>query len=337
MFAVVAGGHGRRTGAVVGSPQWLAPVILAVVGSLGLVLGVLVYVTDRDSTHAMLLPALATLATGPVFGVVGPWLPSFAHPFAFSLLTAAAMRRSISPAYRRLRRMVGSEHRLRVRCSIPCSAGASPSRCKVCSAKPGCRVHWRTTPFSEASTSTTWSPPRRVHWRLQAYWRSSIDWRFDMNQVDTAPSSRMAASACAGLVTTLGLVAIVGSGGGAEDANCSFWSDTCVPEVGPIPPIPSATIGPQRVAVQVGGTLVFRVQSNVAQPVYSWCRLPAGASACAKFWGVSDQYTLAGANLTDDGDHLPGDGHRQQWQRHGIQPRSGVFDARGSLRGRRVP
>ena len=99
MFAVVAGGHGRRTGAVVGSPQWLAPVILAVVGSLGLVLGVLVYVTDRDSTHAMLLPALATLATGPVFGVVGPWLPSFAHPFAFSLLTAAAMRRSISPAY----------------------------------------------------------------------------------------------------------------------------------------------------------------------------------------------------------------------------------------------
>lgn len=100
MFAVVAGGHGHRTGAAVRSPQWMAPVILVAVGSLGLVLGVLVYMTDRDSTHAMLFPAFAKLATGPVFGVVGPWLPSFAHPFAFSLLTAAALRRSTSPAYR---------------------------------------------------------------------------------------------------------------------------------------------------------------------------------------------------------------------------------------------
>lgn len=123
-----------------------------------------------------------------------------------------------------------------------------------------------------------------------------------MNQVDTAPSSGGLRRLVQVLVATLGLVAIVGSGGGAEDANCSFWSDTCVPEVGPIPPIPSATIGPQRVAVQVGGTLVFRVQSNVVQPVYSWCRLPAGASACAEIAGVvSDQYTLAGANLADDG------------------------------------
>jgi hypothetical protein len=107
------------------------------------------------------------------------------------------------------------------------------------------------------------------------------------------------------LVATLGLVAIVGSGGGGEGANCSFWSDTCEPEFGPIPPIPpipSATIGPQRVAVQVGGTLVFRVQSNVVQPVYSWCRRPAGDSACTEISGeVSDQYTVAGANLTDDG------------------------------------
>jgi len=99
MSAVVAGGHGRRTGAVVGSSQWLAPVILAAVGSLGLALGVLVYATDRDNAHAMLFPAFATLATGPVFGVVGPWLPSFVHPFAFSLLTAAAVHRSASPAY----------------------------------------------------------------------------------------------------------------------------------------------------------------------------------------------------------------------------------------------
>ena len=123
-----------------------------------------------------------------------------------------------------------------------------------------------------------------------------------MNQVDMAASSAWQQRLVQAVIATLGLVAIVGSGGGGEGANCSFWSDTCEPEFGPIPPIPSATIGPQRVAVQVGGTLVFRVQSNLLQPIYGWCRLPAGGSACTEIAGAtSDQYTLAGANLTDDG------------------------------------
>jgi hypothetical protein len=73
--------------------------MLVAVASLSLAAGMLVYATDRDSTHAMLFPAFVTLATGPVFGVVGPWLPSFVHPFAFSLLTAATGRRSTFPAY----------------------------------------------------------------------------------------------------------------------------------------------------------------------------------------------------------------------------------------------
>lgn len=117
-----------------------------------------------------------------------------------------------------------------------------------------------------------------------------------------APSSAWQRRLVQAMIAALGMVAIVGSGGGGDDANCSFWSDTCEPEFGPIPPIPSATIGPQRVATQVGGTLVFRVQSNLLQPVYSWCRLPAGGSACTEIAGAtSDQYTLAGANLADDG------------------------------------
>jgi hypothetical protein len=122
-----------------------------------------------------------------------------------------------------------------------------------------------------------------------------------MTQIDKAPFPRWRRQLVQAVITTLGVAAIVGSGGG-EDANCSFFSDTCEPEFGPIPPIPSATIGPQRVAVQVGGTLKFRVQSNVVQPVYSWCRLPAGSSACTEIAGeIGEQYTLAGANLADDG------------------------------------
>ena len=68
-------------------------------GCLALAVGMLVYMTDRDAVHAMLFPSIASLDTGPIFGALGPWLPSFVHPFAFSLLTAAALQRAASPAY----------------------------------------------------------------------------------------------------------------------------------------------------------------------------------------------------------------------------------------------
>jgi hypothetical protein len=61
------------------------------IGSLALAVGLLVYMTDRDAAHAMLFPAVAALDSGPVFGILGLCLPSFAHPFAFSLFTAAAL------------------------------------------------------------------------------------------------------------------------------------------------------------------------------------------------------------------------------------------------------
>jgi hypothetical protein len=62
-------------------------------------MGILVYMTDRDPARAALFPDVFALHTGPIFGAVGAWLPSFVHPFAFSLFTAAAMQRSASPAY----------------------------------------------------------------------------------------------------------------------------------------------------------------------------------------------------------------------------------------------
>lgn len=65
--------------------------LLVVLGGLALVPGLLVYVADRDPSHALLMPAAAALAGGAWFGPVGPWLPSLVHPLAFSLFTAAAL------------------------------------------------------------------------------------------------------------------------------------------------------------------------------------------------------------------------------------------------------
>jgi hypothetical protein len=68
-----------------------ASALLAVTGCLALAVGLLVYMADRNAAHAVLLPRVAALGTGPVFGVIGAWLPSFVHPFAFSLFTAALL------------------------------------------------------------------------------------------------------------------------------------------------------------------------------------------------------------------------------------------------------
>lgn len=70
---------------------------LALTGTVALALGVLVYLTDRDAAHAQLVPAIAALAGSQVFSAPGQWLPSFVHPFAFSLFTAAALPPSAAP------------------------------------------------------------------------------------------------------------------------------------------------------------------------------------------------------------------------------------------------
>jgi hypothetical protein len=62
-----------------------------VIAIMALVVGLLVYMADRVAAPPLLLPAFARLDTGALFGGVGQWLPSFVHPFAFGLLTAAVL------------------------------------------------------------------------------------------------------------------------------------------------------------------------------------------------------------------------------------------------------
>jgi hypothetical protein len=71
----------------------------AVLGCAALLLGVLVYLTDRDTSRTLLIPGVPALAASHWFGTVGQWLPSAIHPFAFSLLSAAALPAPRSRAY----------------------------------------------------------------------------------------------------------------------------------------------------------------------------------------------------------------------------------------------
>jgi hypothetical protein len=66
-------------------------VLLAATGGLALAIGLLVYLTDRGVSHAVLIPTIGALAGSNLFGALGQWLPGFVHPFAFSLFTAAAL------------------------------------------------------------------------------------------------------------------------------------------------------------------------------------------------------------------------------------------------------
>ena len=77
-----------------------APLLLAAIAGLALALGLLVYLTDRGASLAAWMPALPLATRGPLFGTAAQWLPSFVHPFAFSLLTAAMAPVAARPAYR---------------------------------------------------------------------------------------------------------------------------------------------------------------------------------------------------------------------------------------------
>lgn len=73
--------------------------VLATIGGGALLIGMLLYATDRAASPPALLPLFALSTVGPLFGVAAQWLPSFIHPLAFGLLSAAAGPRSASPAY----------------------------------------------------------------------------------------------------------------------------------------------------------------------------------------------------------------------------------------------
>lgn len=75
-----------REQAAASAERW----IQAAVGTLVLALGVLVYLFDRPAEQLAYLSAINSSDLTPaVFGVVGGSLPTFAHTFGFSLLTAA--------------------------------------------------------------------------------------------------------------------------------------------------------------------------------------------------------------------------------------------------------
>ena len=72
---------------------------LATLAAIAWTMGVLVYLTDRPPGHALWMPAIDGLAGRHLFGVLGGSLPSFVHPFVFSLLTAAVLPAAKAPRY----------------------------------------------------------------------------------------------------------------------------------------------------------------------------------------------------------------------------------------------
>lgn len=78
---------------------WRRSASLVAVASGALLLGVLVYLIDRSGSSAAMIPRVDALAGRHVFGAIGQWLPSFVHPLAFSLLTAAAQPARAAPRY----------------------------------------------------------------------------------------------------------------------------------------------------------------------------------------------------------------------------------------------
>jgi len=75
------------------------PAMLAAIGGAALLLGLLVYVTDRGYAPPALMQTLPALAGSHWFGALGQWLPSFVHTLAFSLFTAAALPIAATPRY----------------------------------------------------------------------------------------------------------------------------------------------------------------------------------------------------------------------------------------------
>jgi len=86
----MGGGLKRQVARSASATSWIQ---VAVAFSV-LMLGTLVYVLDRSSESVPFFSAISLADTlPPVFGRMGESLPTFAHVFAFSLLTAAWLGR----------------------------------------------------------------------------------------------------------------------------------------------------------------------------------------------------------------------------------------------------
>lgn len=97
-----------------------------------------------------------------------------------------------------------------------------------------------------------------------------------------------------------GLISLVGSGGGAIGfPPCTEpWCNQ------PPPELPSVTVQPAAVTVQVGGTVAFDAQpSNLTGTLsYQWSRSVDGGNSFSTIPGATDRRLVLGAvNLADDG------------------------------------
>jgi hypothetical protein len=74
-------------------PQPRPATLQVIFAVLVLAIGVFVYLLDRPSTSVYLVPDSWELGNSlpSVFGAIGDQLPTFAHTFAFTLLTSAAL------------------------------------------------------------------------------------------------------------------------------------------------------------------------------------------------------------------------------------------------------
>lgn len=104
-------------------------------------------------------------------------------------------------------------------------------------------------------------------------------------------------------VAALGVVAIVGSGGGSDAPQCSFFSNVCNPVVNPPPATPATSIYPIKLTVQAGTSAAFTAQtSGIDQPRFQWRRSGDGGVNFVDVAGATAAtYTLAQVQFADDG------------------------------------
>lgn len=101
-------------------------------------------------------------------------------------------------------------------------------------------------------------------------------------------------------ISVLGLVTIVGSGGGLVGGSGCLAPGPCEGDfpLGPRQP----TIEPRNATVQVGASATFAVLApDLANPSFQWSRAPKGGTFAAIADATAAAYTLAGAQLVDDG------------------------------------
>ncbi len=107
------------------------------------------------------------------------------------------------------------------------------------------------------------------------------------------------------LVCVLGLFGIVGSGGGVEGGNCSFFTNTCNPIIDLQQPVfsPGVAVSPARQTVQAGTIATFQAQAYfITAPTFTWQRSSDGGANFVDIAGATTRtLTLNPAQLADNG------------------------------------